>query len=257
METRTALLEQLRGCPKWLATLPEDRFDMALRARGISAPAAEARVALASLKVEEPTVKKSDVKVGGEYVAKVSDKLTTVKITGESRHGGWDAKNVKTGKEVRIKSAQRLRGSAAAPKEPAKGAEAAPKAGKPCGTCTNCRNGAPQLCQGAPVANGKAATVKDTKTATKRAVAHVGAPAGKEKRLGALAAAAKILKDAKAPMGARDIMKAILEKGLWTTKGATPASTLYAAMTREITAKGKDARFRRAAEPKGAFELAN
>ena len=96
METRTALLEQLRGCPQWLATLPADRFDMALRARGISAPAAEARVALASLKVEESPVKKSDVKVGGEYVAKVSDKLTTVKITGESRHGGWDAKNVKT-----------------------------------------------------------------------------------------------------------------------------------------------------------------
>src|SRR5208337_1429385 len=96
MEANTALLEQLRGCPKWLATLPEDRFDMALRARGISASAADARMALASLKVEESAVKKSDVKVGGEYVAKVSDKLTTVKITGESRHGGWDAKNVKT-----------------------------------------------------------------------------------------------------------------------------------------------------------------
>ena len=180
METRTALLEQLRGCPKWLATLPEDRFDMALRARGISASAADARMALESLKVEESTVKKSDVKVGGEYVAKVSDKLTTVKITGESRHGGWDAKNVKTGKEVRIKSAQRLRGPATSPKEPAKGAEAAPKAGKPCGTCTNCRNGAPQLCQGAHVAAPAKETPKATKAAPRAQRGPTGCAPGQE-----------------------------------------------------------------------------
>ena len=36
-------------------------------------------------------MKKNEVKVGGTYVAKVSDRLTTVRITGESRYGGWDA----------------------------------------------------------------------------------------------------------------------------------------------------------------------
>ena len=54
-------------------------------------------------------MKKNEIKVGGKYVAKVSDKLTLVKITGVNPHGGWDATNEKTGKPIRIKSAQRLR----------------------------------------------------------------------------------------------------------------------------------------------------
>ena len=54
-------------------------------------------------------MKKHEVKVGERYVAKVSDKLTLVKIAGVNPHGGWDAVNEKTGKPVRIKSAQRLR----------------------------------------------------------------------------------------------------------------------------------------------------
>jgi hypothetical protein len=265
METRTALLEQLRGCPKWLATLPADRFDMAMRARGISAPAAEARVALASLKVEEPLVKKSDVKVGGEYVAKVSDKLTTVKITGESRHGGWDAKNVKTGKEVRIKSAQRLRGSAATPKEPAKGAEAAPKAGnKPCGTCTNCRNGAPQLCQGAHVAAPVKGSAKTTKATRGRNVGQRGAPqparrnlgegGAKEKRVGLVDAAITILHEAgNKPMNVKEIIEVVLAKKLWSTTGKTPAATLYSCILREIQKKGSEARFKKV--ERGQFAL--
>lgn len=57
-------------------------------------------------------MKKKDVKIGSSYTAKVSDKLTTVRITGESRYGGWDAINVNTGRPVRIRSAQRLRGEA-------------------------------------------------------------------------------------------------------------------------------------------------
>jgi len=55
-------------------------------------------------------MKKNEVKVGSAYLAKVSDKVVPVRITGESRYGGWDAVNEKTRKTVRIKSAQRLRG---------------------------------------------------------------------------------------------------------------------------------------------------
>ena len=57
-------------------------------------------------------MKKDEVKVGGVYVAKVSDKLTRVRIDGVNPHGGWDATNVATDKKVRVKSAQRLRGEA-------------------------------------------------------------------------------------------------------------------------------------------------
>jgi hypothetical protein len=54
-------------------------------------------------------MKQRDVKVGGSYVAKVSDSLVVVRITGENRYGGWDAVNTATGRLVRIRSAQRLR----------------------------------------------------------------------------------------------------------------------------------------------------
>ena len=57
-------------------------------------------------------MKKSEVKVGSVYAAKVSDKLVEVRIDGENRHGGWSATNLATGKKVHIKSAQRLRGKA-------------------------------------------------------------------------------------------------------------------------------------------------
>ena len=54
-------------------------------------------------------MKKKDVCVGCVYVAKVSGKLAKVRITGTSRFGGWDATNMDTNRDVRIKSAQRLR----------------------------------------------------------------------------------------------------------------------------------------------------
>ena len=54
-------------------------------------------------------MKKSDVVIGRTYVCKVSGVLTAVRIDGESRFGGWEATNVKTGRRVRVRSAQRLR----------------------------------------------------------------------------------------------------------------------------------------------------
>jgi hypothetical protein len=57
-------------------------------------------------------MKKDEIKVGGTYLAKVSDKVVPVRIDAENAHGGWDATNLLTDKKVRIKSAQRLRCSA-------------------------------------------------------------------------------------------------------------------------------------------------
>ena len=61
-------------------------------------------------------MKKDEIKIGRHYSAKVSDRLTVVRIDAENPRGGWDATNCATGKKVRIKSAQRLRGTASAPK---------------------------------------------------------------------------------------------------------------------------------------------
>jgi hypothetical protein len=77
-------------------------------------------------------MKKNEVQIGKTYTAKVTDKLVPVRIEAENRHGGWDATNLATGKKVRIKSPQRLRGevesaeAAAAVQDPPK----SPTAGK-------------------------------------------------------------------------------------------------------------------------------
>lgn len=62
---------------------------------------------------------KTQVKVGGYYRCKVSDKVVTVRIDRESRYGGWDATNTETGRSVHIKTAGRLRGEAPPPKKDA------------------------------------------------------------------------------------------------------------------------------------------
>lgn len=47
--------------------------------------------------------------VGATYAAKISNRLTSVRITGENAFGGWDAVNTNTGRTVRIRSAAKLR----------------------------------------------------------------------------------------------------------------------------------------------------
>ncbi|MCO6438173.1 MAG: winged helix-turn-helix domain-containing protein [Phycisphaerae bacterium] len=75
----------------------------------------------------------------------------------------------------------------------------------------------------------------------------------KPKRTSALDAAATVLKSAGKPMRAQELIAAMAEKGLWSSpNGQTPHATLYAAMQREISAKGKDARFRKV--DRGQFE---
>ncbi len=55
-------------------------------------------------------MKKADVCIGGIYAAKVSGKMARVKIIRESSLGsGWNGLNLDTGREVRIKSAAKLR----------------------------------------------------------------------------------------------------------------------------------------------------
>ena len=54
-------------------------------------------------------MKKAQVQIGKSYAAKVSGQVVMVTIRSESIHGGWVGRNVNTGRDVRIKSAQRLR----------------------------------------------------------------------------------------------------------------------------------------------------
>ena len=59
--------------------------------------------------VYRKAMKKSDVKIGERYVVKVSGTEVPVLLVAESSHGGWIGRSEKTGREVRIKTAGRLR----------------------------------------------------------------------------------------------------------------------------------------------------
>jgi hypothetical protein len=54
-------------------------------------------------------MQKHNVKVGSTYVVKVSGALTEVRITREHDRGGWYGINLATGREIRIRTAARLR----------------------------------------------------------------------------------------------------------------------------------------------------
>jgi hypothetical protein len=64
------------------------------------------------------------------------------------------------------------------------------------------------------------------------------------KKLSALDAAAKVLEHTGKAMTCRELIEAMAARKLWTSPGgATPWSTLNAAIAREISLKGKDSRF--------------
>jgi len=73
-------------------------------------------------------------------------------------------------------------------------------------------------------------------------------------KMSGLDAAAQVLAEAKKPMTCKAMVETMLAKGLWTTKGATPSSTIYAAILRECAAKKEASRFRKVG--RGQFEFA-
>jgi hypothetical protein len=91
---------------------------------------------------------------------------------------------------------------------------------------------------------GSDAPAVTTSAGAKKARASKAKGEAKPKRVSALDAAAQVLAKAKEPMGAKALIEAMAEQTLWKSPGgATPWATLYAAMLREIGAKGQDARF--------------
>ena len=164
-------------------------------------------------------MKKDEVQIGKVYFARVTNKLVSVRIDRENRHGGWDATNLATNKKVRIKSAQRLRGAADGPR-PAEAEDDAE----------------------ATISATPGDTVVEAKPRGRRAKDE-----SKPKRTSAIEAAARVLAESDQPMNAKEMIEAAAEKGYWKSPGGkTPHATLYSAIIREIAAKGQDARFRKA-----------
>ena len=98
---------------------------------------------------------------------------------------------------------------------------------------------------------------KNTKTTGKKAAGKPKAAKAKldakPQRISALDAAATVLKKAGKPMRSQEMITAMAEQKLWTSPGGkTPHATLYAAILRETTTKGKEARFKKV--DRGQFE---
>ena len=79
-------------------------------------------------------------------------------------------------------------------------------------------------------------------------------PAPKPKKMSAIDAAAKVLADAGQAMNCLEMIEAMAKKGLWTSPGGqTPHATLYSAILREISKKGKESRFTKTERGKFAW----
>jgi len=76
----------------------------------------------------------------------------------------------------------------------------------------------------------------------------------KVKKLGGLLAAFMVLADAKEPLGCQELVKRMIDQGMWKTGGKTPASTIYSAILREIKEKGTESRFTKT--ERGKFTVA-
>jgi len=91
----------------------------------------------------------------------------------------------------------------------------------------------------------KTSATKKT-TRTRKATTAAKKPATADKPMSGLDAAAKVLQDAGEPMRAKTLVEAMAARGLWASPaGKTPHATVYAAMLREIAAKGDASRFRK------------
>jgi len=195
-------------------------------------------------------MKKNEVKIGKVYTARVTDKLVPVRIDGENRHGGWDATNLATGKKVRIKSPQRLRGEVkAGGAKAAAVADAADAVGTAVGG-KHLRSAAkpgPRKATTSPTAatGAKKAPEAATKAKAKRAATRAKQGRQKAKKPSGLDAAARVLAESKEPMTCREIVDVAFEKGYWKSGGKTPHATVYSAIIREIATKGSEARFRK------------
>lgn len=89
---------------------------------------------------------------------------------------------------------------------------------------------------------------------SKKAGSTATAEVKKAKRVTALDAAARVLAEEGKPMSCGELIEAMAAKKYWTSPGGkTPASTLYAAIAREVTTKGTAARFKKA--ERGKFEV--
>lgn len=211
-------------------------------------------------------MKKNVVKLGQTYAAKVAGEVVPVKLEKINSHGGWDGVNLRSGKPVRIRSSQRLRGLW--PKKTMPIATEKTDDQGVAETVTAVENGnlaegvtVPESRRGgspnsqtadeqvkatsAPKAKRGRKSAKDTTGESGRDGGERGATGAKPERHSLLNLTAMVLTEAGRPMTCKEMVDKVLATGLWKTEGKTPAATLASAVLREMKTKGDQARFRK------------
>ena len=169
-------------------------------------------------------MKANDVKIGGEYEARIAGETMQVRILAEKASGGWSALNLATKKKVFVPLARQLR-------EPGTAAT------------TTRTEGNLTVVEVTPV-TVEMINAPEAKPARKKKAADESATP--TKRTSQIQAALQVLVNVKEPMNCQAMVEAMSAQGLWTSPGGkTPHATLYAAILREINTKGNDARFRK------------
>lgn len=175
-------------------------------------------------------------KARADALAKLNAKPATKPARG-SKPEGWENDPLENDAALEAALAKKD-----APATPTAATTAAPdaKSAKGGGKNGKAAKGSPTADRGAT--GGKTAKgAKDAKTPKAKP-----AKPAKAKRISALDAAAKVLAESDRPLRAIDMIEVMHAKGLWTSPGGkTPEASLYAAVIREIAAKGKDARFKK------------
>ena len=173
-------------------------------------------------------MKKNEVRIGGVYHAKVTNKKVEVRIDEMKTSGGWSATNLATGKKVTIKTAQRLTEI-------------------PVGRAKVKKTGNLTVVENEPATvetfNNTSAKPKGVLKKPNKSKAKTESAEPKEKKLSCLNAAIKVLGESGEPMNTKEMIDAMESKGYWTSPGGkTPHATLYSAILREL-AKGDESRF--------------
>jgi HB1, ASXL, restriction endonuclease HTH domain len=105
-----------------------------------------------------------------------------------------------------------------------------------------------------PETNGKEGTKKGGKKKPAKGKGKKTSGKPKPEKLSALDAAARVLEESGQALTCKELIEAMAAKKYWTSPGGkTPQATLYAAILREIQAKGEQARFHKA--ERGKFAL--
>jgi hypothetical protein len=170
-------------------------------------------------------MKPNDVKIGGEYQARIGKTPFPVRIVSEKASGGWSAINLNNDKKVFISLARLLQEIPAATET------------------TVTTEGNLTVVEVPPATTETIDGTKPKPTRGRKTKTDAENSEGKTS-LSQLDAAAKVLGEATEPMTTKQMVEAMTTKGYWTSPGGkTPHATLYSAILRELQSKGETGRF--------------